>query len=195
MPNWCTTYYVLEGDKKEIRTLNKTLNKLMSRKKPAIENGFGNNWLGCLVNALGGDWKEIRCRGSWDDNEITGDVLRLTTETAWGAMNEVFDFICKKFPSIKYYYSAEEPMMGEFYTNDKEGKYFPDRYQIDLCTPKEEYENEYFQTLADALKWLSDNYCPNNPLHSEEDVDTLDNKWREESDEAFITLNTYRVLD
>ena len=195
MPNWCFSSYVLEGNEQEIKKLNKTLDKLMSRKQPAVKSDFGNNWLGCLVNALGGDWHKIYCRGTWDDKNLTGNILRLTTETAWGPMNEVFDFICEKFPSIRYYYASEEPMMGEFFTNDKEGKYFPDRFQIELCTPKDNYDNEYFLTLGDALRWLTENYSPDSPLRSEEDVEALCDKWQEENEDAYISLHTYRVVD
>ena len=62
MPNWCFSSYVLEGSEQEIKELDKTLVKLVSRKQPAVKNDFGKNWLGCSVNALGGDWKEIYCR-------------------------------------------------------------------------------------------------------------------------------------
>ncbi len=195
MPNWCFTSYVLEGDEKEIKKLNKTLDQLMSRKQPVVKSDFGKNWLGCLVNALGGDWNEIYCRGTWDDKNLADNKLRLTTETAWGPMNEVFDFICKTFPSIRYYYSSEEPMMGAFFTNDREGKYFPDRYQIELCTPKDEYDDEFFKTLDDALLWLNKNYCPDTPLRNEEDIDALDEKWNEESGNAYLNLHKYIVVD
>lgn len=54
MPNWCNTSLVFEGDKQEIKTLYQTMKRLERRKTPLVENDFGSNWLGCLVEALGG---------------------------------------------------------------------------------------------------------------------------------------------
>lgn len=54
MPNWCFASYVIEGEKKEIDGLEQMMRKLDSMEKPAVENGFGTKWLGCLVHELGG---------------------------------------------------------------------------------------------------------------------------------------------
>ena len=97
MPNWCNTSLVFEGDKQEIKTLYQTMKKLERRKKPLIENGFGTNWLGCLVEALGSHWKEIYCRGTWFSLKCQGNILRMETETAWSPCIETYDFICKVF--------------------------------------------------------------------------------------------------
>ena len=42
---------------------------LEEREKPSVENDFGTSWLGCLVAALGKDWQDIHCRGSWSELE------------------------------------------------------------------------------------------------------------------------------
>ena len=193
MPNWCFSSYVLEGSEQEIKKLNKTLDKLVSRKKPAIENGFGTNWLGCLVNALGGDWQKIHCRGTWENKNLESNILRLTTETAWGPMNEVFNFICQKFPTIKYYFTSEEEGMGEYFTNDVEGKYFPERYHIDLCDLEGNYDNEYFTTPEAMLDYINENFHPTTPLKKLEDIDKLDNEWRTINDDAYLNYCTVRV--
>ena len=193
MPNWCFSSYVLEGDKKEIRTLNKTLDRLMARKTPAVYNGFGKNYLGCLIKALGGDWKKIYCRGTWEDKNLEGNILRLTTETAWGPTNEVFNFIQEKFPSIKYYFASEEPGMCDYLTNDVEGKYFPDRFHIDLCDLEGNYDSDYFTTVKAMLDYINENYHPATPLKTLEDIDKLDNEWRENSDDAYINYHTVQV--
>ena len=107
---------------------------LQERKKPSVKNGFGTTWLGCLVDALGGDWNEVWCRGDWNTPQFDGKVLRFSTMTAWSPCNETFDLVCEKFPSLRYFYQSEEPGMVEYWTNDREGKYFPDRYIADVCT-------------------------------------------------------------
>ena len=61
MPNWCSSSYVIEGDKKEVKKLYGIMHGLEKRKTPAVKNGFGTAWLGCLVNALGADWNKVYC--------------------------------------------------------------------------------------------------------------------------------------
>lgn len=63
MPNWCSSSYVLVGSADEVKELYGIMKKLEQRKKVSIENGFGITWLGCLVDALGEDWKKVSCRG------------------------------------------------------------------------------------------------------------------------------------
>ena len=89
MPNWCSTAYVIEGDAQEIKSLYELMKDLQDRKTPAVKNGFGTSWLGCLVDALGKDWDKVSCRGDWANLEMVGETLRFTTETAWGPCNEV----------------------------------------------------------------------------------------------------------
>lgn len=87
------------------------------------------------------------------------DTLKFSTETAWGPCNEVFDLIRQKFPSLSYYFLSEEPGMGVFQTNDRDGKYFTDKFRADICTPEEEYQCEYFedkQVCSNGWKRYSD---------------------------------------
>lgn len=84
MPNWCSSSYVLVGSADEVKELYGIMKKLEQRKKASIENGFGITWLGCLVDALGEDWKKVSCRGEWNVVSKRGNTLRFTTETAWG---------------------------------------------------------------------------------------------------------------
>ena len=93
MPNWCSTAYVIDGDAKEVKQLYELMKGLEERKTPSVENGFGTTWLGCLVDALGKDWNDVRCRGSWNGLEMDGDVLKFSTETAWAPCSETFDLV------------------------------------------------------------------------------------------------------
>lgn len=154
MPNWCSSAYVIEGDAKEIKSLYELMKRLEDMEKPSVENGFGTTWLGCLVDALGKDWNDVSCRGEWSCLEMDGEVIRLYTETAWSPCNEVFDLVREKYPSLYYYFQAEEPGIGIYETNDSSGVYFPDRYFFDACTPEEEYISEYFENQEDAFKWI-----------------------------------------
>lgn len=146
MPNWCSTAYAIEGNATELKKLYELMKDLEKRQKPSVQNGFGTTWLGCLVEALGESWEKIYCRGTWDNLKFNGEVLTFNTETAWSPCNEMFDMVCEKYPTLRYFYQSEEPGMCEYWTNDDEGKYFPDRYYVDVCTSEEEYYSEYFQT-------------------------------------------------
>lgn len=147
MPNWCSTAYAIEGNATELKKLYELMKDLEKRQKPSVQNGFGTTWLGCLVEALGESWEKIYCRGTWDNLKFNGEVLTFNTETAWSPCNEMFDMVCEKYPTLRYFYQSEEPGMCEYWTNDDKGKYFPDRYYVDVCTSEEEYYSEYFQDL------------------------------------------------
>lgn len=84
MPNWCSTDYYVLGSRKEIMDLSKRMERLENRQKSLINNGFGNTWLGNLVNNLGGDWENVYCRGEWMCREWNKEknTLTFTTETA-----------------------------------------------------------------------------------------------------------------
>ena len=189
MPNWCNTSLVFEGDRQEIKTLCQTMKKLERRKTPLVENDFGSNWLGCLVEALGGQWKETYCRGTWFSLECRGNILHMETETAWGPCIETYDFICKIFPSLTYYYRSEEPMMAEYLTNDGEGRYFKERYIADVNVPDGEIMVEYFNRREEALQWIAEiSKCD---IQSEEDVEALNEQWHTGDNEGYCYLHHY----
>ena len=75
MPNWCSTAYVIEGDAQEIKSLYELMKDLQDRKTPAVKNGFGTSWLGCLVDALGKDWDKVSCRGEAKDKLLCNRLL------------------------------------------------------------------------------------------------------------------------
>ena len=192
MPNWCSTAYAIEGDAKEIKSLYELMKRLEDMEKPSVENGFGTTWLGCLVDALGKDWHNVHCRGSWSCIELEDDVLKFSTETAWSPCNETFDLVLEKYPSLRYYFQAEEPGIGIYETNDEDGTYFSDRYFLDACTPDEEYISEYFEELEDAFQWLEEK--AGKPVRSVEDVEALAAEWEEQNEDAFCYLHEFDVV-
>ena len=126
MPNICTAYYVIEGEKKELDALYESMTSLQTMEQPLVENSFGPTWLGCLVKALGKNPKEVLCRGEWMDLERADDTLRVTFETAWTPCYEVTALMKSTYPSLRIYYKAEEPNCEIYVKNDAEGKYFPE---------------------------------------------------------------------
>ena len=158
MPNWCSTDYYVLGSRKEIMDLSKRMERLENRKKSLINNGFGNTWLGNLVNNLGGDWENVYCRGEWMCREWNKEknTLTFTTETAWQEMKEWRKFIESCYKTIKILYVTEEPGMGIYKTNDLDEIFFKAKFVLDYGE-----DVEYFETLDQAIVFMvvSDKLC------------------------------------
>lgn len=152
MPNWCYTTYTVVGEEKEVEALFGLMEKLENMKKSLVDNGFGSNWLGNLVHSLGGDWQKVYCRGTWSNLDISGDTLYFDTESAWADPYEVVDFLKEKFPSLEFYYSAEEPGMRYYVTNDSTGSYYPERFYF--ATPL--HDDERYYSKDEAKKFIED---------------------------------------
>ena len=126
---------------------------MQSKQMPEeVKNGFGTLWLGNIIDQLGGNWEEWKCRG-----EITGfqmekgdKKLTIYQSTAWCEQEGFRKFIEQKFPSIKVYYLDIEPGCQWYGTNDKTGKYFPERYYLDSYE-----ETEMFNTIKEAAEYVS----------------------------------------
>jgi len=159
MPNWCHTTYKVKGREVEVSALYKAIQDLADRKESLLPNGFGKLWLGNLVNALGCDWEKIYYRGQILDYKMLEDgILLITTETAWGEMQETRHFIQSKFPSLEIYFQTEEPGMCIFQTNDASGEYFPSRWLLDWNDESHDlYIYEYFRDLPAVIEYLKGN--------------------------------------
>ncbi len=83
--------------------------------------------------------------------------------------------------------------MGDYYTNDIEGRYYPDRYIIDLSTDEGEWLTEYFEDLQSLYEWLEE--IAGVPVHSEQDVQALKQKWEEINPNAYISINEFKVVE
>ncbi len=153
MPNWCSTDYYVLGSRKEIMDLSKRMERLENRKKSLINNGFGNTWLGNLVNNLGGDWENVYCRGEWMCREWNKEknTLTFTTETAWQEMKEWRKFIESCYKTIKILYVTEEPGMGIYKTNDLDEIFFKAKFVLDYGE-----DVEYFETLDQAIVFIEE---------------------------------------
>lgn len=149
MPNWCdTTYKCVSDNKKELRALKKVLDANFKRKKSRLPNGFGKCWIGNIIDQLGYDWNNYRCRGEITDYDLEDNILTIYQCTAWCEQEGFREVIEKKFPSITVYFQEQEPGLDVYDTNSFE--YFPDRYYLDS------YEDpQYFETLAEATEYIS----------------------------------------
>lgn len=193
MPNWCSTAYAIEGNAKELNNLYELMKNLQEQKEPSVSNGFGTAWLGCLVDALGENWEKVYCRGSWYNLQFSGEVLTFNTETAWSPCNEMFDMVCEKYPTMRYFYQSEEPGMGLYCTNDEEGKYFPDKFYVDVFISEEEYYTECFSDLQSVYDWLEE-IC-DVQVRSYQDINAIVKQWQEENEDAYCHIHEYEISE
>lgn len=145
MPNWAYTQYIATGDKEQLKKLHSVMTELEDMKVPGLhENGFGSTWLGNLVIKLGGNWKQVYCRGSWDNLLLHEEgTVSFSVESAWGELYDVRKFIEEQFPGVRLYFQCEESGMCIYQTNDDTGQYFPEKYYLWV----EDGETEYYTTL------------------------------------------------
>lgn len=151
MSNYVLMMVVLEGERRELKSLYGKMLRLQNRKEPLVKNGFFNptRWLGNLVVRLGGDWHDYHCRGTWDELELSKGTLCFYTETAWQAPFGVLKLIQQVYPTVRAYFSAEGDDWDAYLTNDAEGRYFPARYVVDM-----EPDIEYFNTIEEVSQHL-----------------------------------------
>ena len=192
MVNWCTTAYVIEGDAKELESLYEAMTEIKMGKNTNVEDPFGTVGLLCLVKDLNGDRNKMDCRGYWKNLEINGDTLKVTTLTAWKPSNKILDFICEKYPSFDYYYRAEEPGKLIYETNDRNGKYFPEKYRVEIFTREEVLHTKYFTKLSAVYGWFEE--LSGQLVKSEAEFEALLARWREECTYAYGYIDEFKIV-
>ena len=143
-------------------------------KLPDIEN-----------SRLGGEISEEPTR-----DENTG-ALRFSSEERWG-LQDFAELLEKQFPDIKVYWIVEECGCEVFCTNDREGKYFPERYWVDTAQD-DIYQSEYFTTEEAMYRWLNEKYG----VKSEEEVEAWNADYEATGDdyENFIYIHKFEIED
>ena len=198
MANWASTAYAIEGPKETLQKIEKAI------LEHPVEEGSSEDWEGNVLTALGIEWENKKPDGTgyYMRGFIRMDVepwytesgtLRFDAEEAWGAtdLNEVLE---KNIPDIKVFYVVEEPGEEVYATNDKEGKYFPDRYYVDTCIDGN-YQSEYFQFESSVYKWLHD--ITDGRVNSEEGVEKFNSDYEDSDadDENFIYIHKFAIVD
>lgn len=192
MPNWAYTQYIATGDKEQLKKLHSVMSELEDMKAPGLhENGFGSTWLGNLVIKLGGNWKQVYCRGSWDNLLLHEDGnVSFSVESAWGELYDVRKFIEDKFPGVTLFYQCEESGMGIYQTNDDTGQYFPEKYYLWV----ENEETEYYSTLEALAKEVENITGSKNLKTLDSCKKALESYSRSHSDLCY-TLEEFELLD
>lgn len=77
--------------------------------------------------------------------------------------------------------------------HDSEGKYFTDKYIVDLCTAKGKYFCEYFADRESLFAWLGE--VAGKTVRSEQDAKALFEEWAQENPDSCCSINEYVVVD
>lgn len=206
MANWASIAYVIEGPKD---TLDKIWEAIQNP-STYLENS-SKGWEGNILLSLGITWEESYVvkektddakivlslkghylRGFIEQNSCYRDAkgfLHLFAEEAWG-LTDFAKLLVPKFPDIKIYWTVQEDDGEVYCTNDKEGKYFPERVYVDVCY-NGDYYSEYFLDEESALKWLSK--ITKNKICTKEDIEKFNEDMKDSDD--FIYVHYYAVED
>ena len=183
MANMASVAYAIEGPQEVLEKIQQAINKAIPDKdhwsewKVCEYLGFPESQL--RNYRLGGEISE--------EPTIKDGVMRFWAEERWG-LQDFEELLRKKFPEIKVYWIVEESGCDVYATNDKEGKYFPERYWVDTCI-NDNYQSEYFTKEEDIWNWLSKltDGKVTNMEQAEEYVGT--------SEEDFIFVHEFEVMD
>ena len=184
MPNWAYSTYVCEGDQRELNKLYSLLVTVYDNGRED-NNGFGKNWLGNLVEALGEDSNRVSCRGSFYAIELD-DHLSFMTETAWDRCEEVDEVLKKNYPSLEIFYIVDEEGMGIHYTNDIDGYHFKAVHVVET----EEEGMEEFDTYEEAKEYVEE--IIGKKLSDSDDLHTALVNWAPEN--YFVNYYKYEII-
>jgi len=189
MANMASVAYAIEGPEESLKAILEAVNKACKDKKHWTE------WTVCnLIGFHESELKNYYLGGEIDEGgEIEDGVLRLWAEERWG-LQDFEKLLKQKFPDIKVYWVVEESGCDVFCTNDKEGKYFPERYWVDTCI-EGEYDSEYFETEEDVYTWLAK--ITKNRVKNAEEVEVFNDDYEdsEECDENWINIYEFEIED
>lgn len=189
MANMASVAYAIEGPRKDLEEILGAIclaiaekDKYYEEYKACINLGYSKEEL--EGKRLGGEIEE--------DPEIKEGVLRFWAEERWG-LQDFEELLRQKFPDIKVYWVVEESGCEVYATNDREGKYFSERYYADVCIDGV-YKSEYFKTEEAMWNWLTQiAFCG---IRSMEDVEKFNADYEDSdaSDENFINIHKFEIV-
>ena len=187
MANMASVAYAIEGPKKDLEEIFVAILNAVNTKDNRYEEYIAAETLKLPIEEgktrLGGEIS--------DDPTLENGVLRFWAEERWG-LQDFEELLRKKFSDIKVYWIVEECGCGVYCTNDREGKYFPERYWVDTAQD-DIYQSEYFITEEAMWKWLSEKYG----VKSMEEVEAWNQDYEDSAteDENFICIQKFEIVD
>jgi hypothetical protein len=188
MANMASVVYAIEGPQEDLKKILGAICLAI-----ASEETFYEEYLACKNLGYTEEELEGKRLGGEIEDEPTFDngVLRFYAEERWG-LQDFEELLRQKFPDIKVYWVVEESGNEVYCTNDKEGKYFPERYWVDTAQD-DIYQSEYFKTEEAMWKWLSEKYG----VKSKEEVEAWNADYEDSAteDENFIYIHEFDVVE
>ena len=187
MANMASVAYAIEGPQKNLEEILGAIYSAVTSEK------YWTEYEACIN--LGFTEEELndkRLGGEISDAPILENgVLRFYAEERWG-LQDFEELIRQKFPDIKVYWTVEESGCDVYCSNDKEGKYFPDRFYADICVDGD-YYSEYFVSEDSLFKWLSN--ITHREINSFDDIEEFNSDYEDscEDDENFINVHIFDV--
>ena len=190
MANWASTAYAIEGPKETLEKIREAIVKAIETKDNRYEEYKTCDNLGITYEET-----KVRLGGLIEEEPDYDDkgALRFFAEERWG-LQEFNELLEQRFPGIKVYWIVEESGCEVYATNDKEGKYFPERYWVDTCIDGN-YQSEYFQFESSVYKWLHG--ITGGRVRSAEDAEKFNSDYEdsEGADDNFIYIHEFTVID
>lgn len=156
MANWASVSYRIEGSKSDLQKVFGVIDDFMTGRKKPKEERASMGWVGNIVKEMGATEEQMEnnyLRGFIQTYEIDGDILCIEAEEAWG-LTDFRHVLLAIMPELTIYYVVEEPDDHIYGTNDREGKYFIDKFFVDACI-EGNYESDYFTTKESAMKFTA----------------------------------------
>lgn len=150
MSNYCGTDYHIYGDKAAVADLYKRMCTITTQKeKSSYWKGY---WMGYLAEAFNLKTNEYYCRGCFDFLHLGDDSTTLSfyVESANSPCTELMDHIISRYRRLTMLWFISCDDDGEYFTNDREGRVFKDRYEVVL----EDIDSRWFATIAEAVEWI-----------------------------------------
>lgn len=149
MKNPITTNFYIIGEDVDLRNVRIFLAGLPIDKE-------GNLKLRDAAKELGLEDEKV-----WGEGYIEGfsirnraDYIGFDTESPNQPPHPILDAMCRKFPSLKYYFWAQ--IGDENFTNDRDEKFFKlPQISVDLLYGDSERCSEEFSTIEEALTWIN----------------------------------------
>ena len=204
MANWASTSYAIEGPKETLQRIEEAI------LHHPVEKDSSDNWEGNILKALDIEWEPHHMEQEGNNIEFSGyymrgfiqeepwwderhDSLRFDAMEAWGA-TDFHEVLEKNIPDIKVFYVVEESGEEVYATNDKEGKYFKDRFFVDTCIDGN-YQSEYFTYESSVYKWLHD--ITNGRVNSREEAEKFNADYEDSDagDENYISIHEFSVIE
>ena len=199
MPNWCYNQTIFYGDKEKLKNIYNNIHNQIEE-KPWVHIDLFLKELGCSEEDL---TKKYPARAFIDGIKLLGGgELELQYESAWNPINEVLDEILEEYqPQIKEVTLAEECGNGVFINTDFDGKYYPEKYYLDLSITgenpkrKEDYNDIKYhndlESVANELKTFFKFYnFKNEKMETEEEIRKAIRKL-EDYDDVYITFESF----